>query len=580
MKKIFYLIVALLLISGFIPWSTGYFFKQNYLRVIADFNQHNATQIRVVSYHAGWLQSQAIIQIIPSSSRIYKDDLTTITFDQHIAHGPIVYDSTQKRLRIALAAMQDTIHLADKIETFLFGKPKSQGIGTIHSIVHFNGWWSQHIQIPPMTIQVQNIISKIFWEGVNGDVDILVHANRVTQIKSNLLFGALSVKGNEKMPTTMQFVFLLQPITEKSNSLLHPIGLWSGNLQSTIPGISLQNASNLVFNAEALAFDGMSTITATNMLSFTNTMSIQKIEIPNYIIPTITALNLNFSLDNINAGELVHFINIAKNTEKNDPAKFDNLEKQYTELFPRLITATTHVGLHFSANTTLGAVLLTGEVNWPENKALPTTMDELRNNISAKSAIRIAIPLAQVMLNQFFTDVAKRGAEKMSASNTVNNTAVSSPQKDIFKNAVAKFMQEGKLPLSTAIQVMTLYDTNISSSEFATHLTQLGVPPATEAELMQLYAQKNSAATPAILPNTANNQAAAQQALADTMKNKFDALLQQGYIVKENDDYVVSITYIDGVMKVNGKELPQKTVVTPSVVPTAQPTTMQLTPAR
>src|SRR5262249_40116401 len=112
MKKILLIFFLLIIICGLLPWAIGYYFKLNYLQLIANVNNSRKVKIKLTEYHLGWLRSHAVLHIEfynPTSNISFNNlpfnltDLTTITLEQNISHGPIIYGKATGTLKVAIA---------------------------------------------------------------------------------------------------------------------------------------------------------------------------------------------------------------------------------------------------------------------------------------------------------------------------------------------------------------------------------------------------------------------------------------------------------------------------------------------
>lgn len=576
MKRILLAVILLLfIIIGLCPWITGYYFRQNYLNLIAHYNLQHESKLTVTSYQYGWFSSQVVLKFNPFSPGPTQSneiaETSAITLEQNITHGPFVQDKIHHTYTLAIASLHTTVHFSPKIETIIFSQPKPGGIASIESITHFNNEWINRINVIPMTLSFIGM-DKTTWQGLEGTVSFKTDADLIRQLKSHFVFGELKITLEDPEQNTE---FSLQSITHDTDSQHQPMGLWTGHSEIVIPAATLKTNSTLQFSMANLSFSGATNITD-NMFHVASSLAIDNLNMPSQMIPVIAPLNYKLSINNLNAMELNHFITALQAARASDLAN----EKLtiYQTVLPRIITPTTHLNLDFYTNTSLGALTAKGMAAWPANVALPNTLDELMKNANGKIDIRIAIPLANAIIDETIDEVTTRVVQKMpetpSAASITTNKPVDTT-KETFKNKLTALMQSGALPLAAAIQLMSLYDEHATPETFASSIKQLNLTtPGMEAELIQLYTQLANTPPASTLPTiptsvqTPTSQNQIRQELSASVKSQVEQLIQQGYLIKDNNDYIASIIYENNTIRINGKDISQETKTVPATLPT------------
>lgn len=572
MKKLLALVVALIIIVAILPWITGYYFKQQYIDLITAYNAKHPGRITIIDYQAGWFSSNAKLNINPISA----DDLppqaqnnlsaaaeflksTALTLDQHISHGPFVRDPINNSFTFALASIQTTLHLSEKIETLLFGATKPDGVGTVSVLAALDREWTYRVQLFPMDLSFMTI-DKTHWEGIDGTVSFKTNADdTVTQVNSKFVFGNLNVAiedAGEKLELA------LTPITQSGSWNYEPVGLWTGQTDITLPGAVFKINNVLHYGMEKLLLAGNSNVTG-NMYNLVSTLTINNLTLTDYVVPSISLLQYKLAINNLNAMELVHFISAAQTTQ-NKPNPQDEMMTVYQTVLPRVITPSSTVNLDVVMNTSLGGFTAKGNAIWPANTALPNTMEETAKNVNGKVDIRIAIPLANAFIDQAVNSMAAQAIQQMPATPAVTTITPETPvdaNKDTLKNKLMVYMQNGQLPLPAAIQIMSLYDSHASPDAFATNVKQLRLAPPIETEIIQLYTQLATAPQPTTpipaVPTTVQPQMAPSQLqkdLSGSLKDQVNQLIKEGYLIQDGNDYIATLTYINNTLKINNKD--------------------------
>lgn len=573
MRKIITFVVIIAIVVAFLPWITGYYFKQQYVDLITAYNAKHPGRITIVDYQTGWFSSNAKLIINPISAEDLSPQAqgnlsaateflknTALTLDQHISHGPLVNDPISHTLTFALASIQTTLHLSEKVETLLFGATKPNGIGAISVLAALKHEWIYRVQLFPMDLSFMSM-DKTHWEGIEGTISFKTNADdTATQISSKLIFGSLNIAVQE---AEEKLELALMPITQNGNWSYSPIGLWIGDADITLPGATFKINNALHYGMEKLLLVGNSNIKG-NMYNLASTLTINNLTLTDYAVPSISFFQYKLAFNNLNAMELVHFTTAIQATQ-NKPNPQDEIMTVYQTVLPRVITPSSTVNVDINMNTSLGALMAKGNALWPANIALPNTMEDAGKNVHGKMDMRIAIPLANAFIDQAVNIMADHAIQQMPAVPTVTTITPETPadvNKDALKNKLMLFMQNGQLPLPAAIQIMSLYDAHASPDAFTANVKQLRLAPPVEADIIQLYTQLATAPQPATpapaVPTTVQpqlSQSQLQKDLSDSLKDQVNQLIQQGYLIKDGNDYIATLTYENNVFKINNKDL-------------------------
>jgi uncharacterized protein YdgA (DUF945 family) len=560
MKKIILSFIALVLVAfGITPAITGYYFKQNYIAFIHALNTTYATRITILSYNAGWFSSHATLKITAPEA----NDMTTLTLDESITHGPFIFNQAKHPLTFAMATIQSTVHLSTRMESMLFGAPKPAGVATIYSVMGMDGNLMNDIKAAPITLAVPFFGGQITWQGLHGTAHFRMNNNQIEGLKSDLTFGALTAT----LPLDQPMTLSLEPISQVADTTRQPIGLWSGSSMLSIPAISLKKGEQVTFGLQQFS-NRASTSLSGNSYSVTNNLVIEKMDMPGYSIPLISPFKFLISINQLNAMELANFLKTTQSSQIN-PVSMDETSKLADAWLPRLLTSASTMSMDLDMNTPLGNMTLRGEAHWPLKTALPRTLEDIQQHAQAKIDIKMAIPLANVIVDQVIDYFAPQFARELPATppiTTPANTAVPNPtpndmaaNKKAFNEKLASMIKTGDLTVNAAIEVMNLYDAQATPSAFAENIKQLGLTPSATTQLTQLYAQlmMTQSITPQPNPQQPSPSQApqSQEQIAASMRSQFEQWVQQGYFLKDGNDYITTITYDNNKIKMNGRDI-------------------------
>lgn len=491
---------------GLTPLVDGYFLKQRYTDYIDALNSTFSSEnivFKIKNYQLGWLKSNITLEIQAKSSK------TLVTVEQIAHHGPYVYDIKDNQYKPMLGIIDSKADL-----TNVPNAPTAH----LQSNITLNGKIHTFFSVDP----IQNLVTntyKVLWEGLSGDNMLKYRGNDLAQITTAMTLGKLTLTSPN---SSIQFDAINIDSTENKESSDAP---WVGVQHINLPSVDIVNQ-----NANKLSILNLDITTNSNLkngLFNTNTtVNISTIQTSNY---TVQPINLNLSLENINTKALMQF---AKN-DKNDKV----IDNAY-----QLITAKTNLNGHLSLGTNIGNLVADAKVYWPEASALPSNMDEFKKGVSYSFKFTIS----SLLLNNLLKDYSA-SAEKSSSKQAINNEDEdqNQTQDDIFNQTVAAYIKDGKINVNDSLSIMALEKEHLSANDFNNKLDQmkLNIPADAIVQLKQIYAHLDF--------NTA-----VKSAPQDPAAVMIDNYVKQGYLIKNDDNYTITIEYSQGQMKINGQAMP------------------------
>lgn len=542
MKKLVYLVVFLLIAIAFTPWIMGLYFKEQFQNLILAMNQEGRVKIEILEYHTGWLSSDIKLNAVAQPAKIAAKDIAPIkiVLNEKIIHGPVIYDRDKQSFILATAKIDSYLHLPPEMENFLFNHKPTQGVLHFTSIATFDNHWLNHVSIPAINLQLPQ--GNLSWQGLNGHSDITIINNQISSVQSQFEIGLLSAQGNQP-PLQLN----VQPISLSYNGLLHPVGLWVGSFKMSVPNVKFKNPEGNDINLENFNISTKNDVIANKLYNANEQITLQKLEIPSQPIPLISPANLMLAAYNFNAQGVIDLANFMKKSESTDISNTD-FRKQLLFLLTKTVTPTTVIQSDASFTTPMGSFLLNGKASgFPVNA---NSIDDILQNSQIQANVRIAIPLAKKLLETYFQALLIKNTPPDSNNPatvtqvTPINQTTTQQNVEAFNEKVAGLMREGKITLPISIQVMTLSNQNLTLDQFAAGLDKFNLPADIKSELTQTYSQLLSQqqvqTVQTELPTSTSDQAIAEW-------------INKGYLVQDQNDYVISITRDASGLKVNGK---------------------------
>lgn len=543
MKKLVYFVVFLILVIALTPWLTGLYFKQQFLNLVIALNQDNRVKVSVLEYHVGWLTSHIRVNVIPTSP---DTGPVEINLDETITHGPIIFDMKQNKFMFAMASIESNMHLPMRVETLLLGKKPSQGILNIYCIADFNGNWKSYFQMPALNMQFSSS-GNIAWQGLTGDSNMRTDNGHISTVQSNFNIGAISAT------TPIGLQLNTKPISITYDGTFHPIGLWVGNFNVSVPNLSWVNSTGKNINIENLKITTKNDITSTNLYNGIETLSITKLELPGNDISSVSPANITLEENNFSAKGIVGLGNYLRKVKPSDISNNNDLRNQILALASKITTSTSTLTGDASFNTSLGAFALNGKI-YGFTSTPAASLNDILKNSHMQIDLKVAVPLANKLLESYFQTLTSRINTRSSSIPSMpmppeltTTQPIDQAGIELFNEKIAGLMKQGKLSLTTSMQIMTLRGQNLTPDQFSAGLSNLKLPGDMVMQITTIYEQS--------LQTKQNTTATPITTSADKTKDIISQWLKKGYLIQNQNDYVVSITRDDGVIKINGNTI-------------------------
>jgi hypothetical protein len=592
------------------PWVDGYYYKGSYTQLLASLAADNPAQIKVVDYSQGWLSSDVTLSIDLNPPNTKKPDPAyVVTVNQHITHGPIAKDPISGGWKFTEAVLQSQMHIDKKTETMVIGSAATDGIVQVDTLASFDGHYQNQVKTPLFTVKISDT-GKLTWQGVTGLVDADFTNNKLKHLTSDLTLGALAIQdatGN----------LSVQDMKVQAERNCQQAVLCGGTSVFSMPSVN-GLINNMDMKLVGTSIKSTYGADANNAYNATLDIQMAKLTMPDY---TVGPVGMKFAMNNVNAASLSKLLDISKSVADSPSEDRQSagllLLAEYNKELPHLIMANTVINQDTTVTTTYGDFTSVAKFYWPANTPLPaSSQDFIKMNF--KVDMRAATTLVDKVVNAI--DAKKNGTEvstvvdaasaKVEAPAPVAEAApapvpVTAPVaahvdaiKDIlgpyvgvgphkispeiitvlhtlvkqhfapgiYNASVDKIIMVQHLPkpqlMMIAEQLKDQYSSTFSEFEASDTATADAAPPAPDAAA--------ALPAPAVAPTPAVRGGATSG--AGQLKQQLDAMIKQGFVKQDKDDYVVSIVYDGATMQINGATIPLP-------IPGAAETTSEVTPA-
>ena len=237
-------ILILVILAAATPFVTGMLFKRTYLDRVAAVQAHAGpnAKIELVSYKLGWISSDVVWSVkmtnpSPASQSGGAKPLVpdvTVTLNDHVTHGPILFDHAHKKWGIGFATIQSTFQLPPAVAailyTFLPDSPRNVEIDTWAT---FNDEYITEVKIPAF---VTNILGggQLSWKGLTGSSSVTFSdaLQRFSKGAMKLNIGAVSLQSDLG-------AFSSENAILEYKATMGSMGLWTGHYSMQLPGMSV-----------------------------------------------------------------------------------------------------------------------------------------------------------------------------------------------------------------------------------------------------------------------------------------------------------------------------------------------------
>ncbi len=439
--RLSYIIVVLVVLAvgiGFAPYMDGYAFKQNLTDLITAINQEKnyPIKIEIVDYQLGWMRSKAKIRITPMKENIDPNARKflpqEIIVEDDIAHGPLVYDKLKSKYVMAYAIVDSRVITPESWRPILLDK-QNPVLTQTHSLVSYNGVWQQQTHISSVVIQG---VGTLRFQAYTSELKISVENDHIKKIHVNGNMGAIALEGESSLQR-----LTIQPASYQYTASPHEKGLWDSKADIRLSGIVMQMTGGNTFTLSDIHLSTSKGYSAENLYSGNVQLTIQKLAIPNPVVPEVSSFNVSLSINNLSAQGMSDYLNFIKTRQ----LKILSQEEMQTveNLIAHMVTATSTLIMEVGLDSPLGRFASHVSVFWQADLPVPASFDDVLAKITGQMNMRVAAPLIQKVLESAFIKLDERLAQTQGQSNGLPSQQLQPNPADRAKGLLDTWQQEG-----------------------------------------------------------------------------------------------------------------------------------------
>lgn len=545
MRKGILLLVIILALVLAIPYLDGYFFKSLFIQqmtAIANQSSDKIFKIEVEKYNLGWFSSDVKVNIVPIQKNKYFSDKFTLNY--HVSHGPLAYDAVAEKYVFAYAAISGEFRLSPEVQKLFYGKEINQPWMVLQTTVNFNNVWEQTVSFPT---QIIPHVGTLQITDSNSVIQFVLKNKVIQQWQANGKSGTISLQAD----ANNLFVpdVLTQPFTFNQTSARQANGLWNSDTKISTPNIFFKWKQGDNLNINNLSMHSIRGLDNNNLYHYDYKISLEKIDIQNKFAAAFSplAFKLDYTLSNLSPSGLNDYYNfIGKSSSVISPEQEDLLISRWANIF----TPTSNMNINMLINSSLGALSIQMKYSLKPGMTVPRTIEEAKRSMFVEIDTRIAAPLLNKIIEMELTKNNPAMAKQPVIQEVKVKQIAKNTDETPIEKAAVDLLKQGKISLQLSMAVIDMAHKNIPMNEF-TQNVNAGTSSETAALLVQAY-QESNAPTPQV---AVKNTLPTPQQLADDIQKVIDQWVQQGYLVRINNDYVSKIVYDAGILKINDKDM-------------------------
>lgn len=421
-------IFLIVVFIALIPTLFGVLFKYNYLNLIAAINQDQRVNIEVLEYHQGWLTSTAKVKITlhhndfpseqPGDAATGLNGALTFVLDEHIIHGPIIYDKVLHQTKFGYAMIESELHLAQPLEAALLGKGKDDGILQFSLLANFDGDWHGQLQFPIMTFYIQNI-GRLIWYGLNGDFKIIVKINQVKHVVVAMQIGSIIMLGDAQNSIVNQLN--INPLTYDYDTAHESSGLWSGNTTIYTPGIYLKRPDGSMLTLKEVNINSSFGMTSKTFYNTNVALNIEHLDMPGAVIAQLSQVHVMLSANDFSSQYVNEYLQFFKSMTKEEIMNLNASTLQ--KLLIHTVIPSSYFYVDASANTSLGVFSAHAKISWKPKAPLPNSFADVIANSETTIDVTASTPMVEKIIEisgSMMKDYASKKAEQTKVQGQVS----------------------------------------------------------------------------------------------------------------------------------------------------------------
>ncbi len=550
MRKITGIVLLVALIMMLLPWCAGMITEHVSHQLIDYYNKQKNIAIQVERYQRGWFGSRVKLHV-----KIIKPELMQLVkqvgvekprlefvIDQKIQHGPIFYNKPKGLPSfIGLAAIQSNINVSPDIQAFLQIAPSKNVFINALSMFSFLGNYFQQIQMPPFQY-IQDDLRIQTKYGVEGNFWIYLGGNHVS---GNVTLPDILLKQQDG------YTWNAATVKINFNQYMSANHLWIGKLDVMVAEIFLHHAAGDNIVLKNIKSQG-NIAESSDKIRGDRNLAIDKVQVNDEVFGPI---GLQIAMTGLDAKVIADMATAYQKIQQQGELYASQLQLKLFAMAPAAFSTDTQLMLKtFDLAAQEGTLHMAGKMTWSSNEATASDLSEVIEDGDAQAKLRVSKSLAYRLVGYaadmpFMRTITR--ARQRELIDLADEIDMANQRNYLLLVTVVDNKQ---LPEASALTLLGLQKNDADIRDYAKTLRELFLAGQITRPLSYLlfweYLDVRQHVELFKLAMEADDKSFKKE-----LYDQLNQWLKQGYIIQNNNDYIVKIHKENGVLKLNGKEV-------------------------
>ena len=441
-KVILSLFLIVIVIAAASPWISGYYFKQQYEKLIQVVNSSGHFRIEELAYEEGYLTSISKLKVIP-----LKPDGQVInvsfTLTNEIHHGPITFDYIEESYSLGYGSIKSESHLFQSDIQLPPGMKFDNLTLTVHALLKLDKEWLVEYHIPKWSGAMQKpgtMLANINWAGVTGNYNFKITDNQINAYQAGMKLGGFNIVVNDSTAANGQnrtFQFESTALEVNSEGKQAQPDIWIGSGMATLESISVQTPTGNVL-ASGLQINTSSDLN-NGMVNASFKVDLHDLTIPHPVFSKISPISYALNVNGISPQGLAEVRKIMQSQASNEQ-RMEN----YFKALPHIVSPAFAILSNLTVGTAFGNFVADAKFSF---NSVPVSVPEMAAKANLVINLTVAVPLVDKLIDVAYgtsTAPAALATSPMATTPSAVATmqATSQSEGQLMKQRIATLVQQ------------------------------------------------------------------------------------------------------------------------------------------
>lgn len=550
MRKLIGCVLALFVIVLVSPWVTGLWFERSYHQLITFYNLQGDFNIDLMHYHRGWWSSDAELHIEVINPEVLqyfaelgiKNPKVDVTFQQHIQHGPVIFNSGASPL-FGLATIRNQVHLSNDIQAVMQStRVQKPLVVEVKDFISFTGGYHKYFSISPFqVVYTKNNLLIQFNQGLQGNVWVSPTERRFS---GDVILSHFVMSSGKNVLTVPKLDVQFKQYRTRN-------GLWLGQSGMFASEVDWNDENENVIHLSDVDFHGNIDEKSGELYGL-KSLSVKEVMLDGRLIGPV---HFQVSAVGLSSKGLVNLIAAYQKVVRRGELYESQLRQNITSLVPSMFSTKTEIKIdNLQVMAPEGSLQLSGKMYWLFNESSTDGLLGLYQDANANASLRVSKNFLNKIIDDisqlsYFRSISPERRDEL--LDLQSNLQTANQRNFLF---ISQLARTDRLSEDDAIQLLTLQRNDEPLEEYFAVIKKLYLDRQISRQLSyMLFWQYVAVKHQVKMLDQAFD--IDQQIVKQQMQAQITQWIKDGYIKQEKNDYVISVQKDSGSIKVNGKEI-------------------------